>query len=47
MVKRDHHSFKKHEKELERKKKLKEKLALRQYRKDPTLDDHGEKENTD
>ena len=47
MAKRNHHSFKKREKELKRKKKSKEKLAHRQGRKDQAADDLGEKENPD
>ena len=34
MAKRNRHSFKKHEKELKRKKKAKDKLARRQEKKD-------------
>ena len=47
MAKRNIHSFKKHEKELKRKKKSKEKLARRQGRKDQAVDDVGEQENSD
>jgi hypothetical protein len=47
MAKRNHHSFKKYEKELKRKKKSKEKPARRQGRKDPAAEDLGEKENPD
>jgi hypothetical protein len=47
MAKRSRHSFKKHEKELKRKKKAKEKLARRQGRKDLAILDVGEKENSD
>ena len=47
MAKRNRHSFKKHEKELKRKKKSKEKLARRQGRKDQAVDDVGEQENPD
>ena len=47
MAKRNHHSFKKREKELKRKKKSKEKLACRQGRKDQAIEDVGEQENSD
>ena len=47
MAKRTIHSFKKHEKELKRKKKSKEKLARRQGKKDQAVDDVGEQENSD
>jgi hypothetical protein len=47
MAKRNHHSFKKHEKELKRKNKSREKLARRQVRKDQAVDDVGEQENSD
>ena len=47
MAKRNIHSFKKHEKELKRKKKSKEKLARRQGKKDQAVDDVGEQENSD
>lgn len=47
MAKRNLHSFKKHEKELKRKKKSKEKLARRQGRKEQAVDDVGEQKNPD
>jgi hypothetical protein len=47
MAKCNRHSFKKHEKELKRKKKSREKLARRQGRKDPAAEDVGEQENSD
>lgn len=47
MAKRNIHSFKKREKELKRKKKLEEKLARRQGRKDQAVDDVDEQENSD
>ena len=47
MAKRNPHNFKKREKELKRKKKSKEKLARRQGRKDPAIEDVDEQENSD
>ena len=47
MAKRNIHSFKKREKELKRKKKLEEKLARRQGKKDQAVDDADEQENSD
>jgi hypothetical protein len=48
MAKRNRHSFKKHEKELKRKKKAKEKLARRrQSRKDLAIEDVGKQKNFD
>jgi hypothetical protein len=42
MSKRNSHSFKKHQKEVKRKKKAGEKLARRQGRKDQAVDDVDE-----
>ena len=47
MAKRNIHSFKKREKEIKRKKKLEEKLARRQGKKDQAVDDADEQENSD
>ena len=42
MAKRNSHSIKKHQKEVKRKKKAREKLARRQGRKDQAVDDVDE-----
>ena len=42
MAKRNSHSFKKHQKEVKRKKKAREKLARRQDKKDQAVDDVDE-----
>ena len=47
MAKRNTYSFKKHEKELKRKKKAKEKLARRQSKKDHAISGIKEQENSD
>jgi hypothetical protein len=43
MVRRSSHSSKKHQKELKRKKKAKEKLARRQGKKDQAVNDADER----
>ena len=47
MAKRTNHSFKKHEKELKRKKKAKEKMARRQGKKDEATNDIEEQKQSD
>ena len=47
MAKRSRHSFKKHEKELKRKKKAKEKMARRQGKKDEVTNDIDEQKRSD
>ena len=47
MAKRTNHSFKKHEKELKRKKKAKEKMARRQGKKDEVTNDIDEQKRSD
>ena len=47
MAKHTNHSFKKHEKELKRKKKAKEKMARRQGKKDEATNDIGEQKPSD
>jgi hypothetical protein len=47
MAKRSNHSFKRHEKELKRKKKAKEKMERRQAKKDQAVNNVDEKEYSD
>ena len=47
MAKRSSHSFKKFQKELERKKKAKEKMARRQGKKDEAASDVDEQDHPD
>ncbi|MBW2028946.1 MAG: hypothetical protein JRJ31_07705 [Deltaproteobacteria bacterium] len=47
MAKRNNHSFKKHQKELKRKKKAKEKLERRQGKKDHAKNDPGQENYSD
>ena len=47
MAKRSSHSFKKYQKELNRKKKAKEKLDRRQGRKDQAINDVDEQKYSD
>ena len=47
MAKRNSHSFKKLQKEIERKKKAKEKLSRRQGKKDQVVDDVDEEKKPD
>ena len=47
MAKRSSHSFKKYQKELERKKKAKEKLERRQGRKDQAVNDVDDQKYSD
>jgi hypothetical protein len=47
MAKRSSHSFKKHEKELKRKKKAKEKMARRQGKKDEAVNEVYEQKYSD
>ena len=47
MAKRNSHSFKKHQKEVKRKKKAREKLARRQDKKDQAKNNVDEKMDSD
>jgi len=47
MAKRNSHSFKKYQKELNRKKKAKEKLSRREGRKDQAINDVDEQKYSD
>jgi hypothetical protein len=47
MAKRNSHSFKKLQKEIERKKRAKEKLSRRQGKKDQVVDDVDEEKKPD